>query len=56
MKKVLKFSIIIAVLILGTAFLKLGGNDSFWSVIISIIGSITVLLPAYLWYNDKLNM
>lgn len=56
MKKYLKPIIAFSIVFVGVVFIKLGNSDSLVGNVVGALGIIVTGLPAYLWYNDKLNM
>lgn len=56
MKKYLKPIIAFSIVFVGMVFVKLGSNEDFVGNVVGALGIIVTGLPAYLWYNDKLNM
>lgn len=56
MKKYLKPIITESIVIVGGAFVKMGSNADLWYILSLIFGTLIVLVPAFLWYKDKINM
>lgn len=56
MKKHLKPIIAASIVIVGAVFFKMGSNADVWRILIGSLGCIVVVLPAFLWYKDKINM
>jgi len=56
MKNFIKPLIAASIVLIGAVFVKVGTNADFWHIIIGSLGSIVVLIPAFLWYKDKLNL
>lgn len=56
MKKYLKPIIAFSIVFVGIVFIKLGSIDSFIGNIVGTLGTIVTGLPAFFWYNDKMNM
>lgn len=56
MKKHIKSIIAASIVIVGAVFVKMGSNADVWCMLIGSLGCIVVVIPAFLWYKDKINM
>lgn len=56
MKKYIKPLIAASIVIVGAVFIKMGSNADLWYMLYLILGAFIVLVPAFLWYKDKINM
>lgn len=56
MEKHIKSIIVASIVIVGAVFVKMGSNADVWRILIGSLGFIVVVLPAFLWYKDIINM
>lgn len=56
MRRKLKPLLAVSIVLVGMVFIKLGNTDDIWRFLVLWLGAIVVLIPAFYWYYDKLNM